>query len=280
MPNETPGAVSTDSLTITNASPAPIKSLEQEATEMGIDVANLDTTSEVQTAKPAEAKLLGKFESVDALAAAYAELEKKLGEKAKPEVKEEVQPTEQPATDDSQKSVEEQAQEAVENAGLNFEELSTKYWSNGEKLDDADYELLEKANIPRSLVDQFIEGQKAVVQMQRQSVFSEVGGEDKYNSMLQWAAANYTESEVEAYNRAVHSNDMKTVMLAVKGLQGRYEAKVGFEPERTVGGRTQAVLDKYESMAQLMEDMRNPKYNKDAAFRAKVEAKLGRSDIM
>jgi hypothetical protein len=64
-------------------------------------------------------------------------------------------------------------------------------------------------------------------------------------------------------------------------LKARYEAKRGVEPQRTLEGRkSNAGTDRYESVAELQEDMRNPKYAKDPAFRSRVEQKLARSDIM
>jgi hypothetical protein len=70
------------------------------------------------------------------------------------------------------------------------------------------------------------------------------------------------------------------VKQAVLGLKARREAVVGFEPQRTVGGNAKPVADVYESIAQLKADMNKPDYKRDPAFRAKVEQKLARSNIM
>ncbi|MCW2286638.1 DNA/RNA endonuclease YhcR with UshA esterase domain [Rhodoblastus acidophilus] len=259
-----------ETVTIQNTTTEP--TLEETAKAMGIDPANVDDTAQSQSAPQSErpAWLPEKFKSVEELAASYAELESKLGKTSE-------LPSE--STEKEQGEPEPTVEEVVENAGLNFDDMAARYWEKGE-LPAEDYEALEKANIPRSLVDQFIEGQKAVVEAQRQTVFSTVGGEAKYNDMLTWAAQNYTKAEVEAFNKAVNGPDMNATLLAVKGLQARYTANYGVEPSNVVEGKTpRGDNTRYESIAQLQKDMGDPRYQKDPAFRAKVEAKLARSDI-
>jgi hypothetical protein len=221
-----------------------------------------------------------KFKSAEDLAKAYSELEKKLGSKkpldAPVEEKAKADDEAEPKTTE----VEDQAREAVENAGLNFDEMSNRYWESGE-LPEADYKALEKAGIPKQLVDQFIAGQEAMLNATRQSVFSTVGGEEAYFNMTDWAADNMSKEEVLAYNKAVNSGDMNMAMMAVKGLQARFSAEVGYEPQRQVtGGNAKSTDAVYRSLAELQKDMADPRYQKDPAFRKDVENKLSRSDIM
>lgn len=284
----------TETVTVNNTPKEP--TLEETAKAMGIDPNAVDETATSQAAPERPAWLPEKFKTVEDFANSYAELEKKLGagkpaegsdtqEEAKENVdkstSETPKQTETPKEEvtDEGKTPEEQAKEAVENAGLDFDELSAKYWEKG-ALEDSDYEALEKAGIPRHLVDQFAAGQQALIQMERQEAFSAVGGEENYTSMIQWAAENFTDKEIETYDKAVNGNDKAARMMAIEGLKARFEAKVGFEPKRLAGANgSRPTLDVYESVAQLQADMRDPRYGKDPAFIAKVEAKLARSDI-
>lgn len=264
-------------------------SLEDSAKAMGIDVANIDPTAPEQTATPRPSWLPEKFKSEVDFAAAYAELEKKLGEqgsesKTDPAKQEAIdKPLDQAKKDEAPKEGEvtqEQAKEAAEKAGLNFDELSAKFWEKG-SLEDSDYEALEKSGIPKHLVDQFAAGQKAVVQLERMEAISRIGTEDQYNEMLAWAADTFSEAEVEAYNKAVNGPDKSARFMAMDGLKARYSAVVGNEPARQAGGKAPTgALEVYESLAQMKADMSKPEYQKDPAFRAKVEAKLARSNIM
>lgn len=219
-----------------------------------------------------------KFKSPEDLAKAYNELQSKFSSRT--------QEPEAPASDVKEEAVtpdqnvEDQAREAVEGAGLNFEELSQKYWEKGQ-LEEADFASLEKSGISRSLVDQYIRGQEAILESTRQSVISTVGGDEAYDAMTEWAKESMSDSEIDAYNRAVNSGDIEMTMMAVKGLNARYRSEVGSEPTRQVVGETaKAGSDTYRSLAELQKDMADPRYAKDSAFRRDVENKLGRSDIM
>ena len=71
------------------------------------------------------------------------------------------------------------------------------------------------------------------------------------------------------------------VLNAVAGLKARFDATVGFEPQRSVeANKARSGADRYESVAQMTKDMGDPRYKKDPAFRLKVQDKLSRSDIM
>jgi hypothetical protein len=223
-----------------------------------------------------------KFKSAEDLAKAYTELEKKLGapkpkDEAKPEAKSEPN---KDTSDSEETEPEKAAREAAENAGLNFDDLSAKYWDKG-TLDDSDYAALEKSGIPKNIVDQFIAGQEAILNTTRAEVFNSVGGEQTYFAMTEWAAENMSEAEIETFNRAVNSGDKNMAMLAVKGLQAQFSAAEGFEPKRSVSGATaKASANVYRSIAELEKDMGDARYRNDPAFRRDVEQKLARSDIM
>ena len=242
-----------------------------------------EEAAKYDTPAPAEERpqwLPEKFKSPEDLAKAYNELQSKLGSKSQateepaPNVEE---PEEQEAQSDD---VEDQAREAVENAGLDFDNLSRKYWDNG-SLEDGDFDALEKSGIPRHLVEQFIAGQEAMMDATRQTVFSSVGGEEAYNDLTKWAGDNLADDEVDAFNRAVNSGDKNMTMLAVKGLHARYRSEVGSEPARQIKGETsKSGAETYRSLAELQKDMVDPRYRNDPAFRRDVEQKLSRSDIM
>lgn len=228
-----------------------------------------------------------KFKSVEDMAKAYSELEKKLGSKSTPDIpaKEAPEAPTEAQDGDSKESEgedtpnEDAAREASEKAGLDFDNLSAKYWEQGD-LDEADYKALEKAGIPKNIVQSFIKGQEALLDATRQSVFQTVGGEDSYNNMTAWAADNLDAAEINAYNKAVNSGQMDVAMMAVKGLKARFDAENGYEPARTVtasGAKTGAAV--YRSIAEMEKDMGDPRYKTDPAFRKDVERKLARSDI-
>lgn len=214
-----------------------------------------------------------KFKTPEDMAKAYAELESKLG---KPK-------EEAPKAEDAPKPAEatpEEATKALSDKGLDINQFSAEWNQNG-SLSEESYKKLQDAGYDRNLVDQFIEGQKARATQFESAIKTEVGGEARYNEMVTWAKSNLTPAEIDAYNRAVSSGNKEQASLAAVGLAAKYEKAVGSEPQRTIGGQGKADAgDVFESVAQVTAAMKDPKYKTDPAYRAKVQEKLARSNVM
>ena len=248
-----------------------------------VEIKTEETTSE----KPVEEKqstqsvqgLPEKFKSVEDLAKSYSELEKKLGEQTpKEETVDPVSATKLKEEAPKQENSLEIAEDAVENAGLNFDTLAQEYAEKGQ-LGDESYKALEQSGIPKAYVDQFIAGQKAIGEQQTNNVKTMVGGEDAYNEMASWASKNMSEGEKKAYNAAVNSADMDTVKLAVDGLRAKYQAANGTEPSLMQGKATPVAEQGYASWAEVTQAMADPRYAKDPAYQAAVKAKIANSEI-
>jgi len=236
------------------------KTLEQEAREMGIDVDGVPEGNGDEQARPEW--LPEKFQSPEDLAKAYSELERRQS-----------QPQETP------EPTQEEAKEAVESSGVDFQALTDEWAENGE-LSQESYDRLEKAGIPNDIVNSYIEAQSARMEAAQTRVYESVGGLEAYQSMISWAAGSLAESEIDAYNAAVNSNDTAQIELAVNGLKSRYSLSEGQEPATSISGNVSAPGGAYRSLGELMEDMQSPKYRDDSAFRADVESKLARSNIL
>lgn len=240
-------------------------------------VDNANTPPAPEVTPPTEDRpewLPEKFASPEDLAKAYAELESKLG-KSKPDAAGD--PTKDaPAPANA---TPEDAGKALADKGLNLSDFSAEFAQTG-ALSDESYEKLAKAGYDRNLVDQFIEGQKARAAQYETTIKSEVGGSDRYNEMVTWAKANLSAADIEAYNASVSSGNQAQARLAALGLKAQFEAAVGNEPQRTLGGTSAASDgDVYESVAQLTAAMSDPRYKTDPAYRNKVQAKLARSNV-
>lgn len=209
----------------------------------------------------------------EAMLASYGELEKRVGtpKAAEPVV---VDPN-KPAVVTPEAAV-----AKVAEAGLSFESYSTEYAKDG-KLSEASYAALATAGIPADVVNDYISGQEAQAEVIRLSVFNEAGGEAEYAKTLAWAAKALSPAEIEAYNAATDSASVETLKLAAAGLRAKYVAANGEDPKLLNGDPAGgASTDVYRSTAELKADMADVKYRTDPAFRADVQAKLGRSSIM
>ena len=120
-----------------------------------------------------------KFKSPEDLVKSYQALEQKLGGQSQQEPSDPELPDEDEAVDQGLQ----EAEQAVENAGLDFEVLANEYAENGELSQEA-YQALQESGIPKNLVNQFIEGQEAKTQLIQREAYSLVGGEQQYNEMI------------------------------------------------------------------------------------------------
>ena len=199
----------------------------------------------------------------DAMAKSYTELEKK--QSGKPEVEESV---EEPKT----------ADEAVEKAGLDMAKLTEEYDTN-EGLTDDSYAALEAVGIPKATVDQYIEGQKALVAQAQNEAYSITDGKEGYEAMSGWAKANLSAEELANYNTQVNSPISKVREMAIRGLHAQFSADSGEGKPLVHGGATTGSTSGYSSRAQMIAAMQDSKYKSDPAYRAEVEAKVARSSF-
>ena len=200
----------------------------------------------------------------DAMAKSYAELEKK--QSGKPEVEPSV---EEPKT----------ADEAVEKAGLDMGALTAEYDQN-EGLAEESYAALEAAGIPKATVDQYIQGQKALVAQAQTEAYSLTDGKEGYEAMSGWAKANLSAEELGNYNTQVNSPNSKVRSMAIRGLHAQFSADSG-DGKALVHGSNSASADGsgYKSRAQMIEAMSDSKYQSDPAYRALVETKVASSSF-
>ena len=242
--------------------------------------------------KPAEL-LAGKYKSVEDLEKAYKELQTKLsrGESTKPEAEDDSTADDQAADDEDKPDGD--AREIygdliggkLDDAGIDFQDMNVR-WQQSGTLESGDYDQLAEAGFNKDMVDAYLSGLQykaaqdtALSVKEVTSIKESLGGEAEYNKMIQWAGANLPPEEVEGFNQIINTQPMSAVKMAVAGLHARYTAVEGREP-RLIGGRaSKGSSDKFESTAQLVEAMSDPRYSKDPAYQRKVQEKLGRSSI-
>ena len=200
-----------------------------------------------------------KFDSVEALAESYSNLEQKMGAGEEGE-------------EGDGETVVEQAEEAI--GADAFADYSQEYMDNDGQLSEASYEALAKDhNFSKELVDSFIQGQEALSNRMLGEVHDTVGGSDKYQEIMEWATANLSDSEIDSYNKTVEVGDASSINLALRGVHAKYAAENGYSPSLVQGtGKGRAVG--YESRQQMIADMAKPEYKTDPAFRDTVERRL------
>jgi hypothetical protein len=145
-------------------------------------------------------------------------------------------------------------------------------------LSDKSFKDLEARGIPRYVVESYIEGQKAVAESQVAAIYNNVGGQEQYQQMIEWAADNLPDNEIDAFNAMIDSGDSSSITFAVRGLQARFSSAAGM-PRLMQGGTAGPGTSPFRSLAEVTAAMRDPKYRVDPAYRKDVEARLAISNV-
>ena len=111
----------------------------------------------------------------------------------------------------------------------------------------------------------------------RTAMFDQVGGEAKYTALCEWAQQNISQERQEAFDSALRTADQTQIMQALKSIQYDHMMSNGYEPKLTGGGAPSMEVRGYQSEAQVVEAMRDPRYsgpNADPAYIREVESKM------
>lgn len=225
-----------------------------------------------------------KGKSAEEIAKSYMELEKSRAKQEEPPKDPNEQPQEpkndgsEPPANDAGKA----AADIVTKAGLEWAKLNDEWNANNGALSDASYDALAKQGVPKQLVNDFINGQRAIatanVNAVRSAAFEAAGSEAKYMQAIEWAKTGWDASQIKAFDTAVSGTDVAAVKLAVSGLMSAFTKSGGAEPTN-VARTSRTSQGVYQSTEQMLKDMADPRYAEDPAFRKRVEEKLARSNI-
>jgi hypothetical protein len=223
-----------------------------------------------------EGMLAGKYKNAQDLEKAYMELEKKLGSNSRDEPSEEEgSDAEEPVEEDSREYSElsdlfaAAGDEYAENGQLSKETLDAFSQMSSQELVQAYFEMQQNnpSQSGRELSNQ------EVNQLQ-----NSVGGQAAYNQLTSWAAENFSEGEIEAFDSLIESGNTNAIQLALQALYYRYTDAMGVEGNMLTGKPARS-QDVFRSQAELVRAMSDPRYDSDPAYRQDVIDKLAQSDL-
>lgn len=218
--------------------------------------------------------LAGKYKDAQELEKAYLELQSKLGGDS-------VEETEQGEGEEVEEEVEPGSNEAVEF----FEALNDEYDENG-RLSDESMEALKEMS-SEELVDAYFQMQERMgsepqgtelTESDVSAIQQSVGGADNYNALVSWAAENFDQAEIEAFDGVVESGNVGAINLALQALYYRYTEAEGMEGQ-LLQGKAAAPANGFRSQAEVVRAMQDPRYDRDPAYRAEVMQRLEQSDL-
>ena len=223
----------------------------------------------------ANARLAGKYKDAQELEKAYIELEKKLGSNAQE------QETSEPEAQDQQEPSEYAAQiDAISRAAEEYEskgELSAETLAEFGKM--SSQELIQAYfQYEQGLPVADAPAGAELTQGDINQIQNSVGGEAAYQQLVGWAAQNFSESEIQAFDNVIDSGNVDAINLALAGLKARYTDANGYEGDM-IQGKAAAPADTFKSQAEVVRAMSDARYDRDPAYRDEIMQKLARSDL-
>ena len=227
-----------------------------------------------------EGLLAGKYKNAEDLEQAYLSLQKKLGQ-------EETDYEESDEGYEEEEGTDEEVSEYAPAVSL-INEASDEYYANDGALSE---ETIEKFGSMSSqdLVNAYMEIQANNPQAAQQnvemsdaqvnSVMNNAGGESNYNQVVEWAASNLNDRQIDAFDSVVDSGNPAAIGIAFQGLQSAYNDANGYEGRMLQGKPASSSGAVYRSQAELVAAMGDPRYDTDPAYRQDVISKLEQSDL-
>ena len=227
--------------------------------------------------------LAGKYKNAEDLEQAYLSLQKKLGQE---ETEEENYEESDEGYAEEEGSDEEVSNEAPAVSLIN--EASQEYYANDGTLSKETIAKFSEMS-SQDLVNAYLEIQANNPQAPQQavelsegqinSIQNAAGGEANYNRVIEWAANNLPENQIDAFDSVIDSGNPAAIGIAFQGLQSKYNESNGYEGRMLQGKPADSRGDVFRSQAQLIAAMSDPRYDNDPAYRADVVEKLERSDV-
>lgn len=151
--------------------------------------------------------------------------------------------------------------------------------------DDTISAIKKKTNLPDYVIQEYMQGQKAKLEVAYSKASELVGGRDELAKMFDWASKNLSDAEQNAINQNLASASWD---VALYGLQAKYNkatttSKVA-EPKQTSKGRipiasTQEGITAYQTKREFMAERNNRRFETDPKFRNYVEQRMMRTDF-
>ena len=259
-----------------------------------------------QMLKDQEELLAGKYKNAEELEKAYIELQQRLGRNDADNDSSGEEDVEYDSDEEVQGDFERYDEEGYvnfdavkeaygdnladvfQNAGIDPWAMNDHFYENDGTLTDEMYDQLNEAGFSDATIDAYLGGLRSQLGYdEAESTLSDreitnikniAGGDEGYAQVVQWASDNLPQEDIEAFDEVINTANEAAVRFAVKALVSQYEDAVGRTPE-LVTGKQSSTGQAYRSMAEVVRDMNDPRYDNDDAYRMDVMRKLERSNI-
>jgi hypothetical protein len=144
----------------------------------------------------------------------------------------------------------------------------------------------EKTKLPDYVINEYMLGQKAKIEMAYTKAADIIGGKDHLNKLFTWASKNLSQTEQDNMNASLASPNWEITLLGLNGLYNRKNPNLKqTEPEQTSTNskpsmaNTQVPDMPYRTKREFSNERNNPRFATDAKYRAAVEKRMLQTDF-
>lgn len=163
---------------------------------------------------------------------------------------------------------------------------TVEYSKMGTLSDETQNTIRQKTNLPDYVIAQYMEGQKAKIEIAYSKASNIIGGKDKLNTLFTWASKTLSKTEQENMNASLASANWEIALL---GLNAKYDKvhasnKTG-EPvamptnTKVASANTNQTLIGYRTKREFAADRNNPRFEHDPKYRSAVEQRMMKTDF-
>ena len=221
--------------------------------------------------------LAGKYQNAEELEKAYIELQKKLGGGGEEDGT--------PSSVEEEETVEEEVESSpgevlITDASTEFAESGELSPETMEKFGSMSSQELVEAYMKHRANNPTPEAKPVdLTESQVNTIVNQAGGQESYNSLMEWAGTSLPETYTNAFNNIIESGNTEAITIAVAGLKSQYEEVNGYEGRMLSGKGAPQQVDAFRSQAEVVQAMADPRYDTDPAYRNDVFEKLSRSNM-
>lgn len=162
---------------------------------------------------------------------------------------------------------------------------TVEFATKGALSEETKIAIMQKTKLPDYVIDEYMTGQKAKLEVAYKKAADTIGGQDKLNKVFTWASKNLSQGEQDSINSALATPNWEIALL---GLTAKYEKATGnsaktAEPAKT-GKRVpvsaaQVPATPYKTKKEFQAERNNPAFKTDPKYRAAVERRMLMTDF-
>jgi len=163
---------------------------------------------------------------------------------------------------------------------------TVEYATNGTLSDETKTIIKEKTKLPDYVIEEYMSGQKAKIEVAYTKAADIIGGKENLNKLFVWASKNLSETEQASMNSSLASSNWEIALL---GLHAMYQKKnpnnklkepvVESVSKKVSVSATQSPDMPYRTKREFSMERNNPAFGTDPKYRRYVETRMMKTDF-